>query len=104
MSQRPRSGQGVLMKKLFLATTAFVAIAIPAGAADLRMPVKAPPPVVPLCANFGGGYIGGNIGWGYYNYKYHDKDFLVQTIDDDLPRNAYLSDDSWNGGVQIGYN
>jgi hypothetical protein len=58
------------MKKLFLATTAFVAIAVPAGAADLR--VKAPAPVVPICANFGGAYIGANVGWGYHNYKYHD--------------------------------
>jgi outer membrane immunogenic protein len=92
------------MKKLFLATTAFVAIAVPAGAADLRMPVKAAPVVVPTCANFGGGYIGANVGWGYHNYKYHDKGNLVQTIDDDLATSANLTDDRWNAGVQIGYN
>jgi outer membrane immunogenic protein len=92
------------MKKLFLATTALVAlIAVPAGAADMAVKYR-PAPVVPVCSNFGGGYIGGNVGWGYHDYKYHDKGNLVQTIDDDLPTSANLKDDRWNAGVQIGYN
>ena len=37
-------------------------------------------------------------------FRYHDKGNLVQTIDSDLPTHARLTDDRWNGGVQIGYN
>jgi outer membrane immunogenic protein len=95
------------MKKLFLATTALVALVAfaPADAADLRAPVmKAPPVMAPPCAQFGGGYIGANIGYGYYASHYHDRGNLVQTIDDDLPTHARVTDDRWNGGVQIGYN
>jgi outer membrane immunogenic protein len=74
-------------------------------AADL--PVKAPRPAVvaaPACAQFGGLYIGAHGGYGYYNYKYHDKGNLVQTIDADLPTSIHMTDDSWHGGVQAGYN
>jgi outer membrane immunogenic protein len=94
------------MKKLLLATAAVVALSAGSGsAADLSRPVmKAPPVVAPPCAQFGGGYIGANVGWGYYDYKYHDKGNLVQQIDSDLPTSAQLKDDRVNGGVQIGYN
>ncbi len=50
------------MKKILLATTALVgaAVAVPAGAADMRPALKAPPPIVrPACAQFGGFYVGG---------------------------------------------
>jgi outer membrane immunogenic protein len=93
------------MKKLFFVTTALVALAGgSAGAADLAVKARPMPPPPPACAQFGGGYIGANVGWGIYNYNYHDKGNLVQTIDDDLPTNAHLTDDRWNAGVQIGYN
>jgi outer membrane immunogenic protein len=93
------------MKKLFLATTALLALAAgSAGAADLAVKARPLPPPVPTCAQFGGAYIGGNIGYGYYNYNYHDRGNLVQTIDDDLPTSTRLTDDRWNGGVKIGYN
>jgi outer membrane immunogenic protein len=93
------------MKRILLATTAFVALAAgSASAADMAVKARPLPPPPPPCAQFGGFYIGGNVGWGYYNYNYHDKGNLVQTIDDDLPVNARLSDDRWNGGVQGGYN
>jgi outer membrane immunogenic protein len=58
----------------------------------------------PLCAQFGGFYLGGNVGWGYHSSSHLDKGNLVQTIDDDLPTSARLSGDGWNAGVQGGYN
>jgi outer membrane immunogenic protein len=93
------------MKKFILATAAVVALgAGSAIAADMAPVTKAPPIARPACAQFGGGYIGINGGWGYYNYNYHDKGNLVQTIDADLPTSVNLKDDNWNGGAQIGYN
>ena len=77
------------MKKLFLATTAVVALAAgSAGAADMAVKARPLPPPPPPCAQFGGGYIGANVGYGYYDYRYHDRGNLVQTIDDDLPTSA----------------
>jgi outer membrane immunogenic protein len=93
------------MRNLFLATTAIVAlIAIPAGAADLRTPVKAPPVYKPACAQFGGFYIGGHAGWNYYEHHYKDVDQLggnlaVFGVDD-----VTNTDSAWHGGVQAGYN
>lgn len=93
------------MKKLLLATTAIVAFAATsANAADMAVKARPLPPPPPACAQFGGFYLGANVGYGYYNYDYHDRGNLVQTIDDDLPTHARLTRDNWNGGVQIGYN
>jgi outer membrane immunogenic protein len=94
------------MKRFFLATTALVMLSVggPAIAADMAVKARPLPPPPPACAQFGGFYLGANVGYGYYNYDYHDKGNLVQTIDDDLPRQARLSRDNWNGGVQVGYN
>ena len=67
------------MKRILLATTACIAFsAISANAAD--MAVKARPPVVvaPPCAQFGGFYLGGNVGYGYYNHRHEDRGNLVQ--------------------------
>lgn len=91
------------MKRTLLAIAGLVAIGGTASAAD--MPVKAAPVIArPACAQFGGFYLGGQVGYGYYDYSYHDKGNLVQTIDDDLPTSARLTNDGWNGGVQGGYN
>jgi len=70
------------------------------------MAVKARPvaPLPPPCAQFGGFYVGGNLGYGYYDYRYHDRGNLVQTIDSDLTTSAQLNNGNWNGGVQAGYN
>ena len=93
------------MKKVFLATTAIVALAAgSAGAADMAVKARPLPPPPPACAQFGGGYIGANVGWGYYDHRYHDKDGLASSIDDGLPVNVNRSNDGWNGGAQIGYN
>jgi outer membrane immunogenic protein len=91
------------MKKILLAVAGLVAVSGTASAAD--MPVKAAPVIArPACAQFGGFYLGGQVGYGYYNYDYHDRGNLVQTIDDDLPTKARLTTDGWNAGVQGGYN
>jgi outer membrane immunogenic protein len=95
------------MKKLFLATTALVAlIAIPAGAADLRVPMKAAPAIAPACAQFGGFYVGGHVGWGYYDHDWHDRDAWAQEVDsdNDLPRSTRTNESGFIGGVQGGFN
>ena len=98
-------GQGIHMKKIFLATTALVAlIAVPAGAAD--MPVKyRPAPVVPVCANFGGFYVGGHVGWNYYKHDWKDRDNygFNRTFSDHIG-DGTEPDASWHGGAQVGYN
>jgi outer membrane immunogenic protein len=53
------------MRTLVLATAAFLSLAAPVLAADLRLPVKTPPPVVPAF-NFTGCYAGGQAG-GLWN-------------------------------------
>jgi outer membrane immunogenic protein len=95
------------MKKVLLASVfgfAFVGSAI---AADMSVPVKAAPAVVrPACAQFGGFYLGGNVGWGYLAHNYQDRDGLATQIDDDLANatNSRTTKSGWNAGVQGGYN
>ena len=94
------------MKKLFLATMAFVAIAAgTAAAADLPVAYKAPPPPRPACANFGGFYVGANAGWGYYDNRWNDRDAWSGDNSDNLQRASVTSSNSgFLGGVQGGYN
>jgi outer membrane immunogenic protein len=92
------------MKKYFLVSTALAMLGAGAAmAADL--PVKAPiVAAVPTCAQFGGLYVGGNVGYGYYDYRYNDKDALGPSIDTGLGTTATFSDSGWIGGVQAGWN
>jgi len=93
------------MRNLFLATTAIVAlIAVPAGAADLRMPVKAAPVIKPACANFGGFYLGGHVGWNYYEHKYKDLDSFGNLLVGANFETVTNTDNDWHAGVQAGYN
>ena len=97
---------GVYMKKILAAAFSLAGLSV--GAADAAdLAVRPAPPVVaaPACANFGGGYIGGNVGWTYYEHRYSDLDrfgLAVSTVDQ-LDRGK-LYDSSWNVGPQIGYN
>jgi outer membrane immunogenic protein len=97
---------GVEMRKFLLATSALAALvmAAPAGAADIpvKAPVYRPPP--PACAQFGGFYIGGHVGWGYTQNRWHDLDHLAESVHDSLPRAETLSESGFMGGVQAGYN
>jgi outer membrane immunogenic protein len=94
------------MKKLFLATTALVAlIAVPAGAAD--MAVKAPYiPPPPSCAQFGGFYVGGNVGWGYGDHTFRSLDTIGGRFEDRTlgPIEVSRSVNGWEAGIQGGYN
>jgi outer membrane immunogenic protein len=95
------------MKKLFLATTAVVALAAAsASAADLARPVyKAAPPPPPACAQFGGFYIGGWGGAGYYDHSWNDRDAWTSELSDDLQRsNVNAQKTGFIGGIQGGYN
>jgi outer membrane immunogenic protein len=61
------------MKNLASACLAILAIgAIPASAADMRMPTKAPPMAAPPVATWTGCYIGANIGGGWAKETYTD--------------------------------
>jgi outer membrane immunogenic protein len=95
------------MKKLFLATTALVALVSfgPSEAADLSRPMmKAPPPMArPACAQFGGFYVGGQVGWGYYDHQWKELDSWVGDTEDDLPDTVKTSKSGFMGGVQGGY-
>ena len=93
------------MKKYFLVSTALAMLgAGSAMAADL--PVKAPVvAAVPGCAQFGGFYLGGNVGWKYRTNDLKDKD----NFGFNFTRLDHVSDgtetaNSWEAGVQSGYN
>lgn len=68
-----------------------------AGAADLRMPVKAPPPVAPAPAyNWTGCYVGGGGGYGMFNQesRFIEGTFVSQKNDN--------GGRGWFGTVQVG--
>src|SRR5882757_7164674 len=54
------------MKKILLGLAGFIALAVPASAADLavRPYAKAPPPMIAAIYDWSGFYIGANGGWG----------------------------------------
>ena len=94
------------MKKILLATSAVVSlvVAVPASAADL--PVKAPVyrPVAPACAQFGGFYVGAQVGWAKYDHRWSDKDAWAGAVDDDLVGDRWNTKSGVAGGVGGGYN
>ena len=81
-----------------------LSVGTPAIAADMAVKARPLPPPPPACAQFGGFYLGGSVGYGYFTANYHDQNNLVQTIDDDLPTSARVTRDAANVGVQFGYN
>jgi len=58
-------------------------------------------PVAAGCANFGGFYVGGNIGWASVTAHQNDLDGLTTG---GFPTSFTVTDDSFTGGVQGGYN
>ena len=94
------------MKKLFLATTAVVALAAgSAGAADMAVKARPLPPPPPPCAQFGGWYFGGHVGWNYYKHEYKDLDqYGLNAFTLDNVSNLNNNDSDWHGGAQGGYN
>jgi outer membrane immunogenic protein len=59
-------------------------------------------PVAAGCANFGGFYVGGNIGWATLTAHQNDLDGITNF--GIFPTSFTATDDSFTGGVQIGYN
>jgi len=95
------------MKKILLATTAAIAFSAgSAGAADLARPVyKAAPPPPPACAQFGGFYVGANVGYGYADHTWNDRDAWSGRNADNVQRgNVHVEKSGVIGGVQGGYN
>lgn len=94
------------MRKLFLATTALVALAAgSAAAADLPVAYKAPLPVRPACANFGGFYVGANVGWAYHDSSWTDRDNWIDNFGNDFNTSSpSTTRNGWVGGLQGGYN
>ena len=62
-----------------------------------------PPAPLQRCANFGGFYVGGSLGWGYYDHTFSDRDGLGQSIDNGLPNSVNASTNRVNLGPQAGY-
>jgi outer membrane immunogenic protein len=94
------------MKKLLLMAAAIAALAAgPAGAADLRKAPAAPPPPPPPCAQFGGFYVGGNVGWGYGDHTFRSLDSFTAFQGDIIgPTEVSRSVSGWEAGIQGGYN
>jgi outer membrane immunogenic protein len=79
-----------------LATLTILTVA-PATAADMRMPVKAPPPVAATAYNWTGCYVGGGGGYGMWNQgsQFYDTGVPFGRPNDNGGR-------GWFGTVQIG--
>jgi outer membrane immunogenic protein len=99
------------MKRVFLVTVAVIGLAAGSAAgADLpaRM-YKAAPPPLPACAQFGGFYIGGQVGWAHYDHTWNDRDAWSAEEGDDgfepiARANLHVTDNGFLGGVQGGWN
>jgi outer membrane immunogenic protein len=86
------------MKKISLAAIGLFALGAigPATAADMRMPVKAPPPIPVQIFTWTGFYLGGNIGAAWSSNRISEDRFGVTW--------NRSSDARFIGGGQIGYN
>jgi outer membrane immunogenic protein len=80
-----------------IAATAFATGSAPADGYQSRG-------VAPLagCANFGGFYVGGNIGWATLNAHQNDLDGYFNS--GFAPASFFASDDTFTAGAQVGYN
>lgn len=87
------------MKKLVLAATVALGLATPSMAADMRMPVKAPPPTaIAAVFNWTGFYIGGQGGWAWGTSV---QSFDTGALSDATDRYRISG---VNGGGTVGYN
>jgi len=94
------------MKRLLLAAVAVVAFTGgSATAADIAPSYKAPPPPRPACAQFGGFYIGGNVGAATYDWTWNDRDSWARNeFDGGLPDSTRGTKSGFIGGLQGGWN
>jgi outer membrane immunogenic protein len=57
------------------------------------------------CASFHGFYIGANVGWGYHDHTWSDRNAWAKNeVDLALPSSVSGTNDGWLAGVQAGYN
>ena len=85
-----------MKKKIALGALLALAFAAPASSADMRMPMKAPPPVMAPIFTWTGFYIGGNIGGAWTSNRIWEDRFGAEW--------GRSSDARFIGGGQIGYN
>src|SRR5215472_6940037 len=86
------------MRKLLLSAVATLILApAAASAADLRMPVKAPPAPMPPPFTWTGFYIGGNLGGAWAHHNFNDN-FFNFGFDDGNSSGVFI------GGAQVGAN
>ena len=83
------------MRKFLFATAALIALASPASAADMRLPVYKAPPVAPVWS-WSGCYLGGHAGGLWATQK----DWIVRTPGGDFFGQSLGQHDehSWVGG------
>ena len=72
-----------------------VMMSAPVNAADMRVPVKAPPPAPVYAYNWTGFYIGGHIGGAWSDRCFSGTNFVGEACNDTS---------GWLGGGQIGFN
>jgi len=89
------------------ALAAITAVAFTTGSASADV-YQRPAGVVPIarCANFGGFYVGGNIGWATLTAHQNDLDGAVTGLPggSGLPSGFTATDDTFTAGAQVGYN
>ena len=87
------------MRKLLLSAVAALILApAAANAADLRMPVKAPPAPMPPPFSWTGFYIGGNLGGAWAHHNFNDTFFPNLSFGDGNTNGRFI------GGGQVGAN
>jgi outer membrane immunogenic protein len=98
------------MRKFLLASSAITAlmVAAPAGAADMPVKARPLPPPPPACAQFGGFYVGGNVGYLSGEQRLRDVDGFTDRFFSGKNHTAPIeysgSKSGWAAGVQGGYN
>lgn len=86
------------MRRLVLAAVSSVALgaAVPAQAADIRLPVKAPPTYVQAFYNWTGFYLGAHVGYGWADFGGVDP--VAGVVTDSLSASGLIY------GGQVGFN
>jgi outer membrane immunogenic protein len=104
------SGDNMHFSRIKFSITAAIASIVLGSSASLAadMPMKAPPPVVPVC-NWCGFYIGGNAGGGWSDDRVNfGGDAAGRTLAaiarGQLPASLSTSPSGFIGGAQAGYN
>lgn len=94
------------MKSLLLGGAASIALALPAFAADMSYPVKAPVVAVVPVFTWTGFYLGANVGYGWGDGSTSWDDYLgyYYAGADGYSYNGGVDPEGWFGGFQLGYN